>query len=141
LFDKTRPFYQASTVKDSVQNGAIIQLYFQGKNNATLFEHSTTGEPKAVSPAEAARFLIAFQGFDVGGIKADGSGQTSPLLNSAISLIRGENLFETLMFNWHSYNENDDEPFPFSVKMIYLRGNVKPKRKLLSEKQTVMLTF
>ncbi len=116
LFDETRPFYQVSTVKDSVQNGAIIQLYFQGKNNATLFEHSTTGEPKAVSPAEAARLLIAFQGFDVGGIKADGSGQTSPLLNSAIGLVRGENLFETLMLNWHSYNENDDEPFPFSVK-------------------------
>ncbi len=116
LFDSARPFYQASTVRDDIQSGAIIQLYFQGKNNATLFEHSTTGEPKAVSSAEAVRFLIAFQGFDVGGIKADGSGQTSPLLNSAIGLVRGENLFETLMLNWHSYNENDDQPFPFSCK-------------------------
>lgn len=116
LFDEKRPFYQASSIKDSVQNGAIIQLYFQGKNNATLFDHSTTGKPKAISAAEAARFLITFQGFDVGGIKADGSGQTSPLLNSAIGLVRGNNLFETLMLNWHCYNENDERPFHFSAK-------------------------
>jgi len=116
LFDESRPFYQVSSIKDSVQNGAIIQLYFQGKNNATLFEHSTTGEPKAVSPAEAARFLVAFQGFDFGGIKADGSAQTAPLLQSAIALIRGDNLFETLMFNFHAYNEVDSSPFKFDYK-------------------------
>ena len=116
LFDETRPFYQASTVKDSVQNGAIIQLYFQAKANATLFEHSTTSKPNQVSSAEAARLLITFQGFDVGGIKADGAGgKRSPLLNSAIGLVRGKNLFETLMLNLHCYNENDDEPFPFAV--------------------------
>ncbi len=113
LFDDKRPFYQVGSIKDSVQNGAIIQLYFQGKNNATLFEHSTTGEPKAVSPAEAARFLVAFQGFDFGGIKADGSAQTAPLLQSAIALVRGDNLFETLMLNFHAYNEDDEMPFEF----------------------------
>jgi CRISPR system Cascade subunit CasA len=116
LFDENRPFYQASSIKESVQDGAIIQLYFQGKNNATLFDHSTTGKPKPVSPAEAARFLITFQGFDVGGIKADGSAQTAPLLQSAIALVRGENLFETLMLNFHAYNENDEMPFKFSYK-------------------------
>lgn len=116
LFDESRPFYQVSSIKDSVQNGAIIQLYFQGKNNATLFEHSTTSEPKAVSPAEAARFLVAFQGFDFGGIKADGSAQTAPLLQSAIALVRGCNLFETLMLNFHAYNEDDSSPFKFLYK-------------------------
>ena len=83
LFDERRPFYQTVSVKDSVQDGAIIQLYFQGKNNATLFDHSTTDAPKEITPAEAARFLVAFQGFDFGGIKADGSAQTAPLLQSA----------------------------------------------------------
>lgn len=114
LFDEKRPFYQVASVKDSVQNGAIIQLYFQGKNNATLFEHSTTGEPKAVSPAEAARLLVTFQGFDFGGIKADGAGgKRSLLLSNAIALVRGENLFETLMLNFHAYNEDDEMPFSF----------------------------
>lgn len=114
LFDEKRPFYQVSSIKDKVQDGAIIQLYFQGKNNATLFEHSTTSVPNAVSPAESARMLITFQGFDFGGIKADGSAQTAPLLQSAICLVRGENLFETLMLNWHGYDEEDGDPFEFS---------------------------
>ena len=114
LFDETRPFYQVSSIRDSVQDGAIIQLYFQGKNNATLFDHSTTSAPKDVSPAEAARFLVTFQGFDFGGIKADGSAQTAPLLQSAITLIRGNNLLETLMLNFHAYNENDEMPYKFS---------------------------
>ena len=116
LFGEKRPFYQVGSVKDNVQDGAIIQLYFQGKNNATLFEHSTIEEPNAVSPAEAARFLVAFQGFDFGGIKADGSAQTAPLLQSAIALVRGKNLFETLILNFHAYNEADESPFKFTYK-------------------------
>lgn len=114
LFDAKYPFYQSPSARENVQDGAIMQLYFQGKNNATLFDHSTIDLPKAVSAAEAARFLIAFQGFDFGGIKADGSAQTAPLLQSAIALIKGENLFETLLFNLHWYNAQDEEPFPFS---------------------------
>ncbi|MFV0387294.1 MAG: type I-E CRISPR-associated protein Cse1/CasA [Pyrinomonadaceae bacterium] len=114
LFDVERPFYQVSSVKDKIQDGAIIQLYFQGKNNATLFDHSTTSVPNAVTPSEAARLLITFQGFDFGGTKADGSAQTAPLLQSAISLVCGKNLFETLMLNWHGYDEEDGVPFEFA---------------------------
>ncbi len=114
LFDEKYPFYQSPSAKENVQSGAIIQLYFQGKNNATLFDHSTTEMPNSVSAAQAARFLIAYQGFDFGGIKADGSAQTAPLLQSAIALIKGENLFETLLFNLHWYNSADAEPFPFN---------------------------
>ena len=114
LFDENHPFYQSPSARENVQSGAIIQLYFQGKNNATLFEHSTVTAPKKLTAAEAARFLIAFQGFDFGGIKADGSAQTAPLLQSAIALIKGENLFETLLLNLHWYNSDDEEPFSFS---------------------------
>ena len=114
LFDEKYPFYQSPSARENVQSGAIIQLYFQGKNNATLFEHSTITAPNKLTAAEAARFLIAFQGFDFGGIKADGSAQTAPLLQSAIALIKGENLFETLLLNLHSYNSADQEPFDFS---------------------------
>lgn len=114
LFDANHPFYQSPSAKENVQNGAIIQLYFQGKNNATLFDHSTTESPNAVSAAEAARFLITYQGFDFGGIKADGSAQTAPLLQSAIALVKGENLFDTLLFNLHWYNAEEEEPFSFN---------------------------
>ncbi len=114
LFDKERPFYQVSTIAEKVQDGAIIQLDFQGKNNSTLFEHSTLPKPNVVTPAEAARMLVTTHGFDYGGIKADGSAQKAPLLQNAVALIRGDNLFETLMLNWHAYDEEDGEPFDFS---------------------------
>ena len=113
LFDANYPFYQSISARENVQSGAIIQLYFQGKNNATLFDHSSTNAPNAVSAAQAARFLVAFQAFDFGGIKADGSAQTAPLLQSAIALIRGENLFNTLLLNLHRY----DGVSPFNFKM------------------------
>ncbi len=112
LFDEKHPFYQSISARENVQEGAIIQLYFQGKNNATLFDHSSIGAPNSLSPAEAARCLIAFQGFDFGGIKADGSAQTAPLLQSAIALVKGKNLFETLLYNLHRYDET--KPFPCS---------------------------
>lgn len=114
LFDEKRPFYQSPSARANLQKGAVIQLYFQGKNNATLFEHTSTGSPKELTPAEAARYLVAFQGFDFGGIKADGSAQTAPLLQSAIALIRGGNLFETLMYNLHRYNGRQYAPFEFT---------------------------
>lgn len=116
LFDADRPFFQVASIRDSVQEGAIIQLYFQGKNNATLFDHSTIGNPKPISPNEAARFLVTIQAFDFGGTKADGSAQTAPLLQSAISLVRGSDMFETLMLNFHAYNEDDGVPFEFRYR-------------------------
>jgi len=113
LFHEKYPFYQAASARAHLQKGAAIQLYFQGKNNATLFEHTSTSAPKNMTPAEAARLIVAFQGFDFGGIKADGSAQTAPLLQSAIALIRAKNLFETLLFNLHRYDAADAVPFPF----------------------------
>ncbi len=111
LFDEKYPFYQSAASKENVQTGAIIQLYYQGKNNATLFDHTSTDLPKQVSPSEAARMLVAFQGFDFGGIKSDGSAQKAVLLNAAVALFRGATLFQTLLLNLHRYNENDDAPF------------------------------
>ncbi|MEP7149525.1 MAG: type I-E CRISPR-associated protein Cse1/CasA [Acidobacteriota bacterium] len=116
LFSEKHPFYQSASARGSVQQGAVIQLYFQGKNNATLFDHTSTSAPKELSPAEAARHLVAFQGFDFGGTKADGSAKTAPLLQSAIALIRGNSLFETLMFNLHRYNGEDGVPFSFNER-------------------------
>ncbi|MFN6964548.1 MAG: type I-E CRISPR-associated protein Cse1/CasA [Pyrinomonadaceae bacterium] len=113
LFHEKYPFYQAASAREHLQDGAAIQLYFQGKNNATLFEHTSTTAPKSISPAEAARLIVAFQGFDFGGIKADGSAQTAPLLQSAVALVRGKNLFETLMLNLHRYDGENASPFVF----------------------------
>ncbi len=121
LFDETHPFYQVGSLSEKIKNdsnqGAVIQLYFQAKANATLFEHSNKSSPKPLNPSEVARMLISIQAFDYGGTKTADNGQESaspsPLIGSAVGLIKGNNLFETLMLNLHQYNENEEEPFPF----------------------------
>lgn len=117
LFDNKYPFYQTGSLEREIQNGAVIQLYFQAKANGTLFDHSATTFPREVSASEAARLLITFHAFDVGGIKADGAGgKRAPLLNKAIALVRGATLFETLALNFHCYSEIEGEPFPFKFE-------------------------
>lgn len=117
LFHETYPFYQTADVRDKVKDGAVIKLYFHSGNNATLFEHTSALNPKELSPAEAARLVVMIQAFDTGGqITGDNgadSAKAAPLIQSAVALIRGENLFETLMLNLHRYCGEDGAPFEF----------------------------
>jgi CRISPR system Cascade subunit CasA len=116
LFDNEKPFYQTSTINFE-QAGSIAKLRFQADANPTLFDHNFAANPPDLTPAEAARTLIAFQSFDFGGTKTgDGkaeSADASPLIQCAVGLVRGRNLFETLMLNLHRYDAKDGEPFEF----------------------------
>lgn len=89
-------------------------------NNATLFDHTSENIVGAVSPAVAARLLLAFQSFAVAGLltfevgqdpKRFKSADNAPLVKGAVTLVRGQNLFQTLMLNLHKYNLPDAEPF------------------------------
>lgn len=117
LFHETYPFYQTTAIRDKVKDGAVIKLYFHSGNNATLFDHTSVSSPKTLTPAEAARLLVMIQAFDTGGqITGDNgadSAKSAPLIQSAVALIRGETLFETLMFNLHRYCGEDAAPFEF----------------------------
>lgn len=117
LFHEKYPFYQTASAREKTKDGAIIQLYFQAKANATLFDHSSTKFPKTPSPSEVARLILVIQAFDTTGTKTGENGKESadaaPLIQSAIALIRGESLFETLMLNLHRYNGKDNSPFQF----------------------------
>lgn len=117
LFHETYPFYQTTAVRDKVKDGAVIKLYFHSGNNATLFDHTSVSSPKVLTPAEAARLVVMIQAFDTGGqITGDNgadSAKSAPLIQSAVALIRGETLFETLMFNLHRYCGEDAAPFEF----------------------------
>jgi CRISPR system Cascade subunit CasA len=114
LFHEQYPFYQTASL-DVGRGGTVAQLYF--KESATLFDHALDDDPPPLSPAAVARFLITFQSFDVGGIKTaerdKDFAKASPLVQSAIGLVKGQNLFETLMLNLHKYNAEDSEPFEF----------------------------
>jgi CRISPR system Cascade subunit CasA len=127
LFSEKHPFYQCASLPFSVADSKgklksyekpIANLIHElsSGDNATLFDHTTESEPKAVSAAEAARLLVAFQSFAVGGLitRLEGEGPSAnnaPLVKGAVVLAKGKNLFQTLMLNLHRYNRDDEEPF------------------------------
>src|SRR5207249_4299563 len=73
---------------------------------------------------EAARWLVAFQGFALGGLitteegrkTQDGSADAGQLVKSAVALAKGDTLFQTLMLNLVHYSADDEEPFPFKER-------------------------
>jgi len=127
LFSEKYPFYQCAslpfTITDSkgkpkIYEKPIAKLTHElaSGDNATLFDHTFEDNPKAVSPADAARLLIAFQAFAIGGLitRQEGevpSADNAPMVKGAVVLVKGGNLFQTLMLNLHKYNRDDEEPF------------------------------
>lgn len=146
LFDKQHPFYQARDVRPVGSGDSIMQLAFQSTDAAAFFGDRTKPLPPPLPAAQVARLLVAYQAFDVGGLKSsEGSGATdeqdyqslsqqeesnasdgkkvdraataAPLLNTAVALARGGNLFETLILNlyWQdqdffiSYDVDEDD--------------------------------
>jgi CRISPR system Cascade subunit CasA len=118
LFHPEQPFYQVAGLP-LARAATISRLRQQGDNNPTLFDHQMVDTPPALTPAEAARLLVAVQAFDLGGIKTSDnlqgkeSADGAPLVQSAVCLARGANLFETLLLNLHGYDP-DDNDLPFS---------------------------
>jgi CRISPR system Cascade subunit CasA len=112
LFDAQRPFYQTAGFRTDPP-GSIGRLAheFASGNNATLFDHTRDDPPPALSPAEAARLLIAQQAYAVGGGKsAMGYTAHAPLLQGVVILAQGATLFETLLLNLVAYNA--EAPIP-----------------------------
>ena len=120
LFDDQRPFFQtAAAAVDPSKSVSIAKLLFQSDNNPTLFDHRATVDPPRVPPAQAARLVVAYQAFDTAGL-ITGTGdekmaKASPLLQCAVTLVRGRNLFETLMLNLYRYSPSDGEPWDFAA--------------------------
>lgn len=117
LFHPSRPFYQAGWFK-AKKESPITRLVFEtaSGNNPTLFDHTTEHEPRALTASESARALICHQAFAIGGGRSD-TGYTShgPLVGGIIVLLRGTNLFETLLLNLVQYAPGSDHPFPGTV--------------------------
>jgi len=130
LFDEEWPFYQCSQVPfstiDPITNKeksyeisvAKLATELAAGNNDTLFDHSVDNQPPAFPADRAARLLVACQGFSMGGTityehKKDRSADASPLVKGAVSIVRGESLFQTLLLNLHAWNGESEEPFRF----------------------------
>jgi CRISPR system Cascade subunit CasA len=125
LFHPDRPFYQCGSL-DFAYEVPVSKLAheFASGNNPTLFDHTTEETGTVLSPAQAARCLVAHQAFAVGGRitfakgedpKFDGSADSAPLVKGAVALVKGTNLFETLLLNLHRYSRENEEPFTISA--------------------------
>jgi len=156
LFDCDHPFYQAPD-KRVEEPGPINRLIHEMAhgNIATLFDHHIEGQNPALSPAKAARALVAIQGFGLGGF---GMGRLShtdaPCTGGIVFLVQGDTLFETLALNLLRYpderlpgraQENDrpvwemDDPFTpeRSVPLGYLDYLTWQNRRILFFPETV----
>lgn len=115
VFHPQRPFYQSPGLPNSAATSvAKLGHEFSAGNNPMLFDHSQDNAPAGITPASAARLLVAHQAFAIGGLigRLPGdppSAEASHLVKAAVVSLTGDNLFETLMLNMARYN--DDEPF------------------------------
>jgi CRISPR system Cascade subunit CasA len=117
LFDAERPFYQVRTfyADKEPEVHPIAQLAPQeaSGNNTTLFDHHLDALPDVISAAEAARRLVTLQAYIVGGgvsHKYKGRGLRfygSPSVRGITFLMRGENLFQTLLLTMRYYPQSN----------------------------------
>lgn len=115
LFSDTHPFYQSGSLPSGRNDPALLLDHAEWTYNNALFSHVYASTAKPLSAARVARFLIAFQAFDMHGT-TKGSGAekyaaAGPLQPAAIITVRGETLFQTLMLNLHQYSQVYDIPF------------------------------
>ncbi len=109
LFHEKYPFFQRAgfTTKEPSGINRLAQELSRG-NNAALFDHTTDDPPPALTPARAARVVVAEQAFAVGGGKSDTGNTThAPLVSGAVVLARGDTLFETLWLNLTVFSNKD----------------------------------
>lgn len=111
LFDATRPFLQVPNLKDVLarERGgkntevlparrlALERSFHSGATH--LFEHGE--DLTGISPAQAARAMLGFQGFGPGGRIFNDSGypKQCPLRAGAVVIARGATVRHTLMLN------------------------------------------
>jgi CRISPR system Cascade subunit CasA len=121
LFHPEYPFFQSRNIQMKELKSAASLQHDRSTNNAlTLFDHTDNETVVSLTPAEAARYLIATQTFAIAGLisreighEKHISGGGSHLLNGAVALVMGNNLFETFMLNMLPYRSGLDDPSPF----------------------------
>jgi CRISPR system Cascade subunit CasA len=121
LFSEQSPFYQCAGLDYSYERPISTLLpQLAAGNNATLFDHCVDDVPVFLSPKEAAKYVIAHQAFTVGGLISFEKGQdpkiyksadAAPLTKGAVQVVKGDNLFRTLLLNMVPYDPEHELPF------------------------------
>lgn len=137
LFDAAWPFYQVAGLGEEYA-APVARLAHEvaASNDNALFNH-TEDDASFLTPAKAARSVVAHQAFAVGGLITYEKGQdpklyksadAAPLTKGAVVLARGESLFQTLLLNLVQYNPEADEPFAFRGADLPLWERSEPTR-------------
>lgn len=118
LFDARQPFFQtAALAVEESKAVSMAKLLFQSDNNPLLWDHLYAANPPPIRAAQAARLLVMYQAFDtaglITGVGAEKSAKAAPLIQCAVLIVRGANLFETLTLNLHCYSPEDGVPWDF----------------------------
>ncbi|HZU12246.1 MAG TPA: type I-E CRISPR-associated protein Cse1/CasA [Chloroflexota bacterium] len=115
LFGADHPFYQTTNTRGAGDVSVAILAHELGGTNGPYFSH--VPEELPLSPAEAARYLLAYQAFARPGLHTPVPGESNTssaeaglLSFSAVCLVRGETLRETLLLNAVLY-DGKDHPF------------------------------
>lgn len=105
LFAHERPFYQHRHPKAKPKSVISLVFDMSSGNNPTLFDHHSEDLGVSLSPAEAARALIAAQTFGLGGLSpVSGERFTDgPAARGITFLVQGETLWQTLLLNLIPY--------------------------------------
>jgi len=144
LFDEHFPFFQTHIAEEKEGTAMKLMPHFSGGtggNTFTIFDHHTLDEGLALTPKQAAQFLLPAHYYGAGGrlIGKDYFSDSS-IANGLSFFIEGKNLFETLLLNLLPYPEVDDvrsgeydrpiweSEYPFSVDDRML---VKEEKKTL----------
>lgn len=121
LFHPTRPFYQTVGMGEEYARSITSITHEKNTEGPVLFDHTTSESDVALDPAAAARYLIGFHAYAIGGLltfekgqdrKVYGSADSGLIQKGAVAVTQGDNLFQTLMLNLVAYNLLDEAPFP-----------------------------
>lgn len=106
LFHPERPFYQKADARCKPKSLTALIFDAASGNNATLFDHHTDADGILLTPAQAARALLAAQTFGLAGLSLPGNPFTdAPCTRGIFFLVQGNTIFETLLLNLLRYDE------------------------------------
>ena len=104
LFAEHRPFYQAKDDRVKAKSVSAMMHEAASGNNATLFDHTLDTIAPSLTPAQAARYLLAAQAFGLAGLSGLPDKFTyAPCVGGVLFLVEGDSLFHTLMLNFIRY--------------------------------------
>lgn len=122
LLDPERPFWQCPGLPEGrAKPAAVLVPALASGNNRVWFDHTSVRRPVELGLAEAARWLVALQMFDPGGLKTGiPSGRVesadSPLARSLVVMPEGPSVARTLALGCVLYDPSQELPFAGSAK-------------------------